>query len=87
MFCPETILVNRPYLYVVRHDQGDMKPCYMRWRDRLNPLRVEVSFRWGKYPNTRRFRVNRGGAANLWLSDLTWRLWRRKRFEARRDAE
>lgn len=83
MFCPETVLICHPNLYVVRHDRGDMKPRYMRWRDRFNPLRVEVVFRFGAYPNTRRVKINRGGAANLWLSNMTWRLWREAQWKRR----
>lgn len=79
MFDPTACLITARYLHIVRHEGCDyhVKPPL---RVRLNPLRYEVGI--GKIG--RRWIVNEDGLWNRRVSDLTWRLWRRRASERSR---
>ena len=78
MFCSESVIVCTKHLYIVRHEKAD----YHRgtpWSEVLNPLRYQVNF--GRPPIVT---INKGAKWNRWLSDLTWRLWRKRSWERKR---
>lgn len=76
MFCPHSCVVSTRWLGITRHERAD----YHRGaplRERANPLRYEIGL--GRNPmGGRRWVINRGGRWHLKLSNLTWRLWRRR---------
>lgn len=75
MFDPTTHVAGGRSWSLIRHDGCD----YHRdvpLRIRLNPFRYQLNI--GKPP---RFRINRDGAAHMWISNLAWRLWGRRLWE------
>lgn len=83
MHCPETIIACQGWAYICHHGRGDVRwECRPR-AERWNPLRYEVGLRWPHRNSPVRFRVNRDGKWNIAFSNLTWKLWRKRRWESR----
>lgn len=79
MFDPSRFILDTRWGYVMRHEGADYYgPA--PWRVRLNPLRLQIGI------GRRRpcwLVINRGAWLHRAWSDFTWRLWRKRRFEAR----
>jgi hypothetical protein len=78
MYDPIRVIKYGKFGHILRHESTDQRIA--PWSERLNPLRIEVGI--GLRP--RRLIFNRGGCAHRKLSNLTWKLWRRRRWERTR---
>lgn len=80
MFSPHTIVVNKPWLYVIRHERADYNAAGAPLAERLNLLRYEITVRPGRL----RLTINRDGRLALALANFNWWLWRRALTARRR---
>lgn len=80
MFDPTAFIANGRFGYICCHTGADYTrrpPARVLW----NPLRWEVGIGLSR---PCRFRMNRNGALHRNLSDLTWKLWRKRQWEKKR---
>lgn len=70
MFCPETIVFNRRWLIICRHEESDYHVA-TPLREVLNPLRYEFCFRPG---TPHRWYVNKDARLHVAVDNLVYRL-------------
>lgn len=79
MFDPSSFIYGNRYITIVRHERADYYHG-TPWLEAINPLRYQINF--GVPP---RFTINKGAKWNRSISNLTWRLWRKRAWEKRRE--
>lgn len=80
MNCPEHLIFNAKWLQIWHHQRADVQREYVTWIEVLNPLRYEICF--GAGPG-RYCHINEDAWLNMRLSNLTWKLWRKRQFKKR----
>lgn len=78
MNCPEHLILDTRYCMIWHHQRADVRREYVTWREVFNPLRYEILV--GSGPGRYR-RWNNDAWMNRKLSNLTWMLWRKRKFE------
>lgn len=78
MYCPEHILINNRWLFVMHWQRADIRRQYVTWAEVLNPLRYEINVRMG---GKIRLTLNDDAWLNRSFSNITWWLWRRRLWE------
>ena len=74
-------------IWIAHNGRGDIRWEYRPLTERLNPLRYEVGLRWPHRNAPVRWCINRNGKWHRAFSNLTWRLWRKRRWERSRSAD
>jgi len=79
MYCPESVMRSSAYLWICHYGKGDIDWNLRPLSERINPLRYEIGIRTEKWCKPR-FYINRKGCLSSHLSNLTWRLWRKRLY-------
>lgn len=80
MNCPEHLVYEGRFVEIWHMQRADVRRQYVTWREVLNPLRYYFWFRRSKYAKVF-LKINEDAKWNRKLSNLTWKLWGRRRFE------
>ncbi len=78
MYCPEHILINNRWLFLMHWQRADIQRQYVTWAEVLNPLRYEVTIR---FKDRNLFTLNDDAWLNRAFANPTWKLWRRRAWE------
>lgn len=81
MNCPEHLIFKARFCQIWHTQRTDVARKYVTWREVLNLLRYEVHI--GPGPGRWWISVNRDAWLDIKLSNLTWKLWGKRRFEKR----